>query len=325
MFARKLKIMSDKWGEIGTTPMMVPSFSSRSNIKIKETIYFLRDCDYTGPILVSAYDVKYTKKFPNMNFSDLIFLDSGGYEVARDKDVSEIGLYKPDPHEWNRDLHKASIKKLSTSKPMILISYDHPLERHTIKEQISEAVLLFKRRKKFSKEILLKSERDKHTIDIDHVIENVESLDQFDIIGMTEKELGSSVLERMLNIAKLRIGMNDSGVIKPIHLFGSLDPITTPLYFFSGADIFDGLSWLRFIFENGNTLYIDSYGPRKYGIQERLEKIWKISMSTNNSMFARLKLDLEKFQLTNDFRIFGDHADFFKDSYEDFESQLRRG
>jgi len=324
MFARKLKIMSEKWGEIGTTPMMVPSFSSRSNIKIRETIYFLRDCDYTGPMLVSAYDLKYTKKFPNMNFSDLLFLDSGGYEVAKDMDVSEIGLYKPDPHEWNRELHKATIKKWSTSKPTILISYDHPYERNTIQEQISNAELLFRRRRKFSKEILLKSERSNHTIDIDHIIENAESLNQFDIIGMTEKELGSSVLERMLNIAKLRIGMHSSGVEKPIHLFGSLDPITTPLYYLSGADIFDGLSWLRFMFDNSNTLYIDSYGPRKYGIEVRLEQIWKISMSANNQMFARLKLDLEKFQLTNDFKIFGDQADFFEKSYQDFESQLRR-
>jgi hypothetical protein len=128
----------------------------------------------------------------------------------------------------------------------------------------------------------------------------------------------------MLNIAKLRIGMHSSGVEKPIHLFGSLDPITTPLYYLSGADIFDGLSWLRFMFDNSNTLYIDSYGPRKYGIEVRLEQIWKISMSANNQMFARLKLDLEKFQLTNDFKIFGDQADFFEKSYQDFESQLRR-
>jgi len=323
MLSRKLKIMSDMWGEVGETPMMVPSISSRSNIKIKETIYFLRDSDFSGPILVSAYDVKYITKFPNMGFSDLVFLDSGGYEVARDMDVSEIGLYKPESHEWNREIHKTAIKKLSSSKPIVLISYDHPTERHPIQEQITNAESLFKRRKKYVKEILLKSERIKHNIDINHVIENVESLDQFDIIGITEKELGSSILERMLNIAKLRIGMDDAGIEKPIHIFGGLDPITTPLYSFSGADIFDGLSWLRFIFDNGNTLYIDSYGPKKFGIQERLEKIWKISMSTNNSMFARLRLDLVKFQLTNDFRIFGENAEFFKKSYEDFESQLR--
>lgn len=323
MFARKLKIHTDQWGEVGTTPLLVPSFSSRANIRIRETIYFLRDCDYTGPVLVSAYDVKYIKNFPNMNFSDLIFLDSGGYEVARDMDVSEIGLYKPPAFTWNRDIHRAIIKKWSNSRPTVLISYDHPNEIHPIQDQIRQANSLFKRKKRFIKEILLKSEKSKHTINIDHVIGNLESLSQFDIIGMTEKELGSSVLERMLNIAKLRIGMADSGIEKPIHLFGSLDPITSPLYFFSGADIFDGLSWLRFVFEDGNTLYIDSYGPKKYGIQERLEKIWKISMNANNSMFARLKLDLEKFQATNDFDIFGTNAAFFRKSCEDFESQLR--
>jgi hypothetical protein len=272
---------------------------------------------------VSAYDVKYTKKFPNMSFSDLIFLDSGGYEVARDMDVSEIGLYKPESEDWDRDLHKCSIKKLSTSKPVVLISYDHPNERHSIKDQIVYAESLFKRRKNV-KEILLKSEKSKHTIDISHIIENVEALDQFDIIGVTEKELGSSMLDRMLNIAKLRKDMDDAGVKKPLHLFGGLDPISTPLYYFAGADIFDGLSWLRFVFDNGNTLYIDSYGPKKYGIHEPLGKIWKISMTSNNTMFARLTLDLVKFQQTQDFRIFGENEKFFKKAYDDFESQLRR-
>jgi hypothetical protein len=324
MLSRKLSLVTDEWGEVGKTPMMVPSISSRANIDIKQTINFLREI-FSGPILISAYDLNYITRFPSMDFSELIFLDSGGYEVAKDMDVSEIGLYKPDSHEWNQDLHKKAVKKLSTRRPTVLISYDHPGVRHTIKEQIEKAEDLFKRRRKFLKEILLKSEKNKQFINIEHILENVESLDQFDIIGITEKELGASALDRMLNIAKIRIKMDDAGIKRPIHIFGSLDPVTTPLYYFSGADIFDGLSWLRFMFSNGDTVYIDSFGPKKYGIQERLGKIWMTSMSTNNSVLVRLKLDLEKFQSTEDFGIFENNSDFFKRAYEDFNSQLRRG
>ncbi len=174
MLSRKLKLFSEKWGEVGTTPMLVPSISSRSNIEIKETIRYLRDI-FSGPILISAYDLEYISKFPNLNFSDLIFLDSGGYEVGKDQDVSEIGLYKPDSKKWDRDLHKHAINKWSTLKPTILISYDHPSERRPIKHQISDAELLFHRRRKYLKEILLKSEKSKHFIDIEHIIDNAES------------------------------------------------------------------------------------------------------------------------------------------------------
>lgn len=46
-------------------------------------------------------------------------------------------------------------------------------------------------------------------------------------------------------------------------------------------------------------------------------------MNANNSMFVRLKLNLEKFQATNDFDIFGSNAGFFRQSCEDFKSQLK--
>ncbi len=49
----------------------------------------------------------------------------------------------------------------------------------------------------------------------------------------------------MQNIAKLRKALDKAGLNIPLHVFGSLDTVTTPLYFLAGADIFDGLTWLR--------------------------------------------------------------------------------
>ena len=72
------------------------------------------------------------------------------------------------------------------------------------------------------------------------------SLAAFDIIGFAEKDLGATVLERLRNIVLLRRRLTEAGVHKPIHLFGALDPVMSPLYHAAGAEIFDGLSWLRY-------------------------------------------------------------------------------
>ena len=76
----------------------------------------------------------------------------------------------------------------------------------------------------------------------------------------TEKELGRSILERMENIARIRIAMREKDVSRPIHIFGSLDMLSTPLYFIAGADIFDGLTWLRYGYVGGLSIYEQNFG-----------------------------------------------------------------
>lgn len=316
MLARKLKLKSKKFGDVGTTPMLVPSVSSRTNIDISKILKTISEFVY-GPLLISAYDYHHTKNL-DVSFPELIFLDSGGYECNKDQDISDIGLYKPGSKEWNRDLYSEIIDKWSIQIPTVLISYDSPSVREPIEKQIDEANNLFNDKDEFIKEILIKPETDRSMrINRGKVIENLESLSSFDILGFTEKELGYSVLDRMTNLAKIRRAMDDNGIEKPIHIFGSLDPITTPLYYISGADIFDGLSWLRFVFNKGDTFYIDSFGPKLFGIHENLNVTWGKSISKNYSDLMRLKLDLERFQSNENFDIFDDNAKFFREAYED--------
>ncbi len=77
MLARKMKLKLNGL-EVGTTPMLVPAFSSKANIDICKTIETTSE-SINGPILISAYDVNYAEEFPPITFPDLIFLDSGGY------------------------------------------------------------------------------------------------------------------------------------------------------------------------------------------------------------------------------------------------------
>jgi len=318
MFARKLKLSLNGL-EVGTTPMLLSSVSSRTNLDIKKILEIMSGF-VTGPILTSAYDFYHHPKSRdfNLSFPDLIFLDSGGYECNKEQDISDIGMYKPEAKDWNNNLYSEIINKWSIDIPTVLVSYDRPSERKSIEQQINDANILFKNKDKFLKEILLKPEtKNQLRVKPEKVINYIESLNSFDIIGFTDKELGYSLLDRMTNLAKIRIALDERGIIKPIHIFGSLDPVTTPLYFIAGADIFDGLSWLRFIFNNGQAYYIDSYGPKIKGAHVNMKVIWGKTISDNYDYLLRLKLDLKLFQSKGDWSIFKNNEDFFKKVYED--------
>ena len=96
---------------------------------------------------------------------------------------------------------------------------------------------------------------DQKFVHMTSVASHVDAFSEFDIIGLTEAELGDSVLMRMRNIAFLRQLMDIQKIHKPLHIYGSLDPVCTPLYFLAGADIFDGLSWLRFAYRDELAVY----------------------------------------------------------------------
>ena len=312
MFARKLDLRFQSV-KVGSTPMLIPSISSRVNIPIEKILETIPSY-FTGPLLISSYDLFYMKKdFPTISFPELIFLDSGGYEAGKEKEIADIGLYKPNAKEWSRDLHKNAIDGWSNDIPTVLISYDHPKERKPISDQAQQAKELFQNNHQFLKEFLIKPRsQDSNFIDLKELKENRALFNNFDIIGFTEKELGNSIIKRMIAIAKIRLMMEESGIEKPIHIFGSLDTITTPLYYFSGADIFDGLSWLRFIFDHGKTMYVDSFGPKKIGIEFSRDDMWTISMFQNYLYLNQLTHDLEKFQATGSFDIFKENKAFFR-------------
>lgn len=327
MLARKLSIRLENGQEVGTTPMLVPSISSRTNIDPTKIIKMISET-YTGPLLISAYDMKHAENFPQVSFPSLIFIDSGGYECAKDYEISEIGLYRPDSKEWNKDLYSEIIDGSETyAPPKVVVSYDHPSERISIEEQIKGARELFRKKEGIIKELLIKPEPSKpNEINVEQVEQYVNKFTPFDIIGFTEKELGRSVLERMSAIAKIRKVMDRNQLNIPIHIFGSLDPITTPLYYISGAAIFDGLSWLRFIFSRCDSLYIDSFGPYHIDIEASMKQIFERSIAENLGYIRRLNMNLRKFQANKDYKYLGlgqdEYENFFRNSYEDLKVKI---
>jgi hypothetical protein len=172
------------------------------------------------------------------------------------------------------------------------------------------------------KEILIKPEPNADFIQVSHLVNHLKSFASFDVLGFTERELGSSLLERMAAIAYIRRALNKYEIDIPIHIFGGLDVVTTPLYYLSGADIFDGLSWLRYIFSNGMTLHLESYGPINEAISMSIHDISIKSFYKNYLAIRKLEESLEKFHSSEDFDDLGKNADFFKNAYRQLISRI---
>lgn len=325
MYCRKLPLVSKEGLRLGSTPMLVPSISSRLNLNMHNLVNDI-SAIVDGALLVSAYDLKVLKNVV-WSFPSLIFLDSGGYECSKEQDVAEMELYNVEPRDWAQNDYKDAIDSWTCPLPTVLISFDHPNIRLPISEQIANARSLFRGKDRYLKEMLIKPESPEHDfVEPERVIGHIAQMRYFDIIGFTEKELGDSIIDRMVNIARIREGMDSAGLKVPIHIFGSLDTVTTPLYFFAGADIFDGLSWLRFMYHSCDTMYRDSYGPKIFSPATSYYKIWVQSIYHNHSYLIQLENNLKKFVSTDykNFSLFGGNSEFFERTVEDFTEKMRR-
>ncbi len=306
-----------------STPLLIPSFSSRAAIplRLNATIEIMSDI-ITDVSLISAYDIYYSEKpFPKIESQNLIFIDSGGYECTIDNNLTDIGFYKPSPNEWDIQKYIEVINAFSTPVPLVLISYDHPQQRCSIDEQIRLAECLFAGRDDVLKELLLKSV-DHHPIDIGQISQNIESLHEFDLLGVTEKELGETLLTRMKNIAHLRLEMEKRGLEIPIQVFGGLDPIASPLYYLSGADILDGLSWLRYSYGEGELHYINCKGIVSKGIEIEQRMMWAEICQDNYYALKELEKKLKLVHDKQDISVLGYQRDFFASAYEKLNNEF---
>lgn len=298
------------------TPLLVPSFSSKGFPEVQKIIETTSEV-VEGTTLVSAYDLYYKKLAPPFDFASLIFLDSGGYEASKDTDLSELNEYEHHPQMWSREMHESVLTDWSSTKPTVFVSYDNPNDRHSISEQIARAKVMAATRKDVLREILIKPEsKAAKFLNMSVVLPCARELSNFDVVGVTEKEIGNSILNRMENIARLRKALDRHRPDVPIHIFGSLDTVTTPMYFLAGADIFDGLTWLRFAYHQGHTIYKHNYGAVELGVETRAHVVDGRCWSHNFSYLVEMQLDMRRFLKTNDFASFKYHGNIFKKAYE---------
>jgi hypothetical protein len=242
------------------TPLLVPSFSSKGFSDCMQMIDLMKESLFT-PTLISAYDIFYEqveggKPFETFNSLPLVIIDSGGYEANAHPEFSDTPRTDYAPRNWSPEMHATALEAFTTEAPVALVTYDHPSERHLFADQIARAKAFQAAHADAPIVFLAKPEAVSQAyVEMDSLRRHVAELGQFAAIGVTEDEAGRSLIDRMVLIARLREALDAEGLETPIHVFGSLDTLLTFAYFAAGADIFDGLTWLRHAFVGDNTLY----------------------------------------------------------------------
>jgi hypothetical protein len=301
--------------------LLVPSFSSKGFPEVAAMIKMAEEF-IEGPMLISAYDLHHKHITPPFAAPALIFLDSGGYEAGKDTELSDLGEQEQTPHPWTSEDHQTILEYWESTAPTVFISYDHPETRISIEDQIKRAQAL-PAKKNTLREILLKPETvNQRFLHIDQIVPHIHQLAQFDIIGVTEKEIGSSIIERMKNIARVRVALDKAGLDTPIHVFGSLDTLSTPLYFVVGADVFDGLTWLRFGYREGQTLYRQNFGVLALGVSTKTHMIDAQCWVRNLHYLKDMELEMRRFLKDHDFGVFKYHSALIEQSFQSVAEAL---
>lgn len=308
--------------EVARTPLLVPSFSSKGFPDVKKIIRYAEEV-IEGSMLISAYDLSHKLIEGPFDFAPLLFLDSGGYEASKEAELSDFGEREHHPLGWSEEQYAQQVANWSSLAQTIFVTYDHPNERLRVAEQIKRANSLLPKKSGRIRELLLKPERtDQRFLKPRSVIDNVDRLAEFQILGVTEKEIGASVLERMAHIAQIRLELDRAGLELPIHVFGSLDTITTLLYFVAGADIFDGLTWLRFAFKDGQTLYKQNYGALHLELNTKMHLIDGRCWNNNYYYLKNMELEMRRFLIKHDFKEFTHHSDFIRHAHTSMMEEI---
>jgi hypothetical protein len=317
------------------TPILIPSFSSkgflvdnRGESEVRNLLEFASEW-LTDSMLVSAYDIKHGHLPDPTSWTraaELTIVDSGGYEARIDHDLSTSVHVPHAPKVWDAGMLHEVLASWPERFTASFVSFDHPSEHHAFEQQVERACASLERYPSQLHTILLKPETDSQKTlgtTLKHACAGADQLGNFDFVGVAEKELGASMLDRMHEIAKLRLAMDDASVAAPIHVFGALDPLSSALYFLAGAEVFDGLTWLRYAFNDGVCVYQANYGVLAIGPETRDDRVRAQALTANVHYLSDLRLQMRRFTLERDFRKFKHHREQLENAFDSLRAKLK--
>jgi hypothetical protein len=318
------------------TPLLVPSFSSKAfgfGHGGKPEVHRVLDAAQefiTRTCLVSAYDVYYGYVPQPQDLTitvDLMFLDSGGYEVSDDHDLSAVEKPVHRPEDWDVARLRAIWDRWPSSLPAVFVSYDHSNHRRSVPEQLRDAKEGASAVPGHIHSFLLKPEAQQER-SLEPALRALQAqigkLDGFQLLGVTEKELGSSPLERMVRIAGLRQALDDASLRIPIHVFGALDPLSVCLYFVAGAEVFDGLTWSRYAYNSGQCVYVHNNATVAYGLEVNDDEARVRTIKDNLRYLDQLERSLRRLAETRDWAHLKDNRDLVRAATERMLRELGR-
>lgn len=201
-------------------------------------------------ILVSAYDlVKRNKKDPQgiidelreyQNNGGFILLDSGNYEKGRLKssrwEKNQLWeVLDKVPHDW-------------------AFCFDVFNPKHKPEMAISEIISAVEREKGYSANAVLpivhapKLKKGGYKLaHLSRIVREISERLQPPLIAVPERELGEGIIARTIAIQGIRKELDKLPFYQPLHILGTGNPWTIPVFVAAGADSFDGLEWCRMI------------------------------------------------------------------------------
>ncbi len=231
--------------EVGT-PLITPSFSSRRFPYVSDIWEELRHKLY-GICLVSAFDIA-GGHIPAgaADMVNVVILDSGPYE-ANNQCMERNGSDAPESSvNWTREQYREVVKSISDRDNILLVNFDHV---GCMEDQIGGATEDFSLLSHIASDFLVKPLDGAQGVNIPRLGRHLEALEQFDVIGITAREVGNSFLNRCSSIVMLRDLLNDASLDMPIHVFGAINPYEVLAYF--------GLNWLRLAYRRHGSIPID--------------------------------------------------------------------
>jgi len=279
------------------TPLMIPSLSSRGfsqpALRAAAEVALGR---VEETVLVSAYDLYYgLVPSPGSFRAELLFIDSGGYECETPREEQRT-------RGWSVSQLETVLDAIPEEIDAAIVNLD---SRKPFPKQLKEAKFFFNRYPQHLHDFLVKPESHSKLLEPD-VLASLESgCDVFSFIGFTEKELGHSLIDRLTNLVSIRLTLDRIGIRAPIHVFGALDPVVCPLYFMAGAEVFDGLTWCRYWYYEGQALYQQHYAPITEELEASDDEIWISALVENIANLRVLELEMAEFFRTGSFAVFG--------------------
>ena len=282
-------------------PLFVYSYSSRGfsdlNNRLKHSF------PHVPSYLLSLYDYEYIipPEFISTADSRIRIWDSGGYE-AMVCPTCESSMSKT----WDENAYVQTANRIPWNGLDVLVNYDTPSDPGCIQQQIEKALDLYTKVKgAYTRDLLI------HVPDNTDPYILAETLvpyaNEFQILGLTEKEIAPTWAHGVYFINRLRTALSALCTNRyiPIHVFGCFDLKTVVRFVLAGADIFDGLTWLRYLFLNGDILYqreieyampIEQLLTADFGLSMVLHNVRDMEQLCSDLTYAIYTDDMEKFE-----------------------------
>lgn len=280
------------------TPLIAPSFSSFGFPHVSNVWEEFRHKLY-GVCLVSAFDVA-GRVIPRdaAEWVNVVILDSGLYEST--KGANEHGQLHTSSliDHWTRATYLEVVRDIGDKGNTILVNFD---QVGSLEDQIERAAEDFSNASCSASDFLVKPTDLAAFVNLPRLAHHKDALSQFGIIGITAREIGNSFLQRCRSVVMLRDLLNDAGLRTPIHVFGAINPYEVLVYFLCGADIFDGLNWLRLAFRDHASVSIDESAMEhlKWNLTDL--DLWNAEWTHNLRFLYRLQEALHRYAACGDF------------------------